>query len=356
MQPSIGSGAISAMKDYIAATESDDFFSLAYQKDVRKSQKQEFFKKNGFKKIVVVTNETNLDNVSTHSEKRNIVKITDQELLRWSGDTGRLAAECDVSLIILTNNNISRIGLAKFDSIVSSCKSAVFAVHDFDNHHWVEMSFAIAAYCDVYFPAHLDNNALFGRFSPNIVSGIPCGTIQWSKSFLEARVPEMLQVKRQMGPLGKHYFYEKFRYRNQVLHTIGKHFPTVGLVTSDYHGQSALNRWREWISYKLHFIAPVFNDLPIRFFDALISGGLPLVPVSLKPYLDTLRIPEEHYLVYSATDLLEPSGIMRSAAERFDSLGSSGVLARHLYALSNFHVDASVEKIIVACESIYHRN
>jgi hypothetical protein len=353
MKITTGAKTASAILNYIASVEEEDFFPMAYEKDMTKREKQNFFRKNKFEKVIVLTNEQNFVNVSDHVGSRYISKITDQELIELYRNEERFESDLRASLLICTNNNVARIGLPRFHSMVNCCPKTVFAVHDFDNHHWAEMSLALAACCDVYFPAHMDNYAVAGRVSPNVVAGIPCGTIQWPISFLETHSSDVLTSTRKPDPLGRHYFYERFKYRNQVLRTVGQHFPSVSLVASDYHGQSALDRWGEWISYKLHFIAPVFNDLPIRFFDALVSGGLPMIPQSLVPYLDFLRIPQEHYIAYSASDIFEPSNLVRAAVDVFDRLGNEGILARHQYALSNFHADVSIQKMVGACEEIY---
>jgi hypothetical protein len=356
MKKQIGREVTLAVKNYIAATEGENFFPTAYHKDIVKQKKQNFFRQNGLEKLVVIINETNFGNVSDRVNDRDVIKITDQELIALSSRVDQLKTDLHGALVVLTNNNVAKIGIQTFQLLVDSCAHTIFAVHDFDNHHWVEMSVAIVESSDVYFPAHLDNYAIASRISPNVIAGIPCGSIQWKREFIEFHSPDLLNTKRSPGPLGKHYFYDDFKYRNQVLHTIGQQFPSVGLLTNDYHGMRPSERWQEWVSSKLHLVVPVFNDLPIRFFDSLITGGIPLVPIGLKSYLNYLGIPECHFLTYSARDIVSSNEFIQSALGRFDRLGNEGIMSRHLYAMSHFHVDVSIRKMLEVCEDIYVKN
>jgi len=103
----------------------------------------------------------------------------------------------------------------------------------------------------------------------------------------------------------------------------------------------------------LHWVAPVLNDLPIRFFDALITGGIPIVPSGLKPYIDSLQIPDKFYATYSPLDILNPADLLASQNERFEQLGETGVLERHVFALEHFHIDVIAAKLITKSLNLY---
>ena len=109
----------------------------------------------------------------------------------------------------------------------------------------------------------------------------------------------------------------------------------------------------EWSSHKLHWIIPVLNDLPIRFFDALITGGLPLVPRGLLPFIDSLGVPDSFSIPYGPLDIVDPKNFIESANAQFNHYGSAGVEERHKFALKYFHVDVIIEKIIAASHKLY---
>ena len=164
----------------------------------------------------------------------------------------------------------------------------------------------------------------------------------------------MISIKRKESPLGRHNFYPKFEYRNKVITTISKHIPSVGFVdASCYHETGSSMRWNEWIGHSCHWIVPTKNDLPIRFFDALITGGIPIIPDSLKTQVDSLNIPAEYYESYAPIDVIDPIKVANRAHKKYISLGRLGLIERHIYTLKNFHLDAQVLKIYREANQIF---
>jgi hypothetical protein len=336
----------------IDAIEKSDCFPVAFKKSKTYHVKRKTFAKKPFSNIVVISNETNLFNCSNQLAGRQVIKINDAELnTQWQANNRSL--DFEHALVISTNNSLAKITPDRFAEIAEGAPNSVFAIHDYDNHHWVEMSHAAAVIADVYFPAHLDSCAIASRLGAKIVTGVPCGTIQWSSEFVSKQFASLISTNRIVGPLGFHYSYPRFQYRNRVIQTFNKKFEKVALVSGDFHKRSPQERWQEWVGHKLHLISPVFNDLPIRFFDALVSGGLPLVPETGVGYLDLLGVPRDFYFSYSAADIIEPESLIRQAAEHFDDGGESGILNRHFFAMDNFHVDKILIDILRACEELY---
>jgi hypothetical protein len=344
---------LSQMRSLVTSTEGEDLFPFAFQKDVITRAKREIFDKQRFAEIFIITNPTNYGNASQFIGQRDVNLMAEDILANPEVGLDFFQDRFEGSLVILTNNNVARIRPERYAAIFDACPRTVFAVHDFDNHHWFDMSIQSAVISDVYIPAHLENFAISGRINSNILEGIPCGTIQWSKSFIAEHATSLLTINREIGPIGIHSYYESFRYRNQVLKTINRQFPKVGLLSGDFHNRTPLDRWNEWVSHELHWISPVYNDLPIRFFDALISGGMPMVPTSLAPYLRFIGIPSDFYITYSPSDLLNSSKLVQDASERFNGLGSAGIIERHAFAFKHFHVDSIINKIVSGCRNIY---
>jgi hypothetical protein len=108
-------------------------------------------------------------------------------------------------------------------------------------------------------------------------------------------------------------------------------------------------RIRDWISTKTHLICPTTLDIPVRFFDSLITGGLPIVPLALLPSLELLQIPRNFFKIYTLEDLLNPVDAQARWNDEFDKLGLSGILDRHLFAMSHFHIDRILEQVFTDC-------
>ena len=336
--------------DLVAGVEGQNFFPFAYYKDQERIRKREYFSTNGFSKIIVVTNPSNYGNVSPVIKGEKITTITDIALSALSENPLECRNMLEGSVVIMTNNNVAKIQPIKMAEICETGPNTLFVIHDFDNHHWHDHSIKCALLADVYAPAHLSDFAIAGRINPLVVAGIPCGSIQWKKEFLIEHLPEMLRNVRKNEPLGMHSYYEKFKFRNSVISTVNQHFSNVGLLKQDFHGRSDLDRWLEWITYPVHWIAPVFNDLPLRFFDSLITGGIPLVPISLKPYLNILEIPENFYICYTPSDLLAVDDFVQSAIGKYERLSEEARLLRHAFALESFHVDEIIHKLFLAAK------
>lgn len=333
------------LNDLVAAAEEQNFFPIAYYKDQERLRKREFFSVNGFSKAIVVTNPSNYGNVSSVIKGQEIETILDADLSSIYQDSAVCRNRLEGAIVIMTNNNVAKIDPIKLATIIEATPNTLYVIHDFDNHHWHEQSIKCALLADVYAPAHLSDFNLASRINPVVISCIPGGTIQWSKDFLLRHFPEMLKNERKTMPLGMHSYYAKFKYRNSVLATVNKQFQTVGWLQKDFHGRTDIGRWSEWIDFPVHWIAPVYNDLPLRFFDSLISGGMPLVPTGIKPYLNILGLPESFYVCYTPADLINVADFIESAICTFDKLGEEARLKRYTLTLESFHVDEIIYKL-----------
>lgn len=332
--------------------EGDIFFSIACNKDQIFQAKRELLQHKDSFKINVIANHTNFGCISGEISGRKINRIS-PEMLKSVEKFGDLIQQFENSLVITTSNIFAEIGANIFGKLYEYSPSTIFSVHDYDNHHWINNNIQVAIFSDVYIPAHQDENLLASRINPNILGGIPCGSNQWSAKFIQDFGCNHLLHKRSLLPLGRYFFYEKFMHRNKLINTLSQSYPEIGFVKQDFHTLSQEDKWREWSSHALHWIAPVLNDLPIRFFDALITGGIPLIPSGLKPFVESLQIPEAFYATYSPLDILDPKPLLERQGQIFQNLGNKGVLDRHEYALEHFHIDVLIDKIINKSLNLY---
>ena len=329
--------------------ESELLFSIACEKDRVYREKKRAI---DTLKTIVIANATNFGNISNHNIYGPI-KILSVERIKDISNDDSLLQDLENSLVITTSNIFSEIGIERLGSLYYQLPKTIFAIHDYDNHHWIPNNIQAAIFADVYIPSHQDENLLSSRVNPNVIGGIPCGSNQWTMEFIYSHAKELVVCKRSEEPLGKYYFYEKFIYRNKVISTLAQSYPTISLLNGDFHSLSQEQKWAEWCSHKLHWVIPVLNDLPIRFFDALITGGLPIVPNGLKPFIAALGVPENFYLTYGPLDILNPKDLISRSNRVFDSEGKNGITERYQYALENFHIDTIVKKIIAAVNKAY---
>jgi hypothetical protein len=333
--------------------ENEVVYEIIYAKDQLRKQKLELLRGRKFLRIIVISHPLNYEYFSAEIAGTEVVKISEEEIASIDFSNTNIAALFTHSLVIFSNNNFARIGGQRMCDIFNRTPSTIYAVHDFDNHHWHSLSIHLALFADIYVPAHLADLSVASRVNSNILLGVPCGSLQWSAKFVAEKLPDLPSLVRDEKPLGLHSFYERFKYRNSILATVSQQYSTVGLLNKDYFGQTPLQRWEEWAAHSVHWIAPVFNDLPIRFFDALLTGGIPIVPLGLRPYLEYLNVPPDFYCFYSPSEVLDARLVVDRANSQFKNQGPIGVRNRSEFCLRGYHVDKNIERIKSWAESVY---
>jgi hypothetical protein len=269
----------------------------------------------------------------------------------FQSDSAALRAEAspalEGSVVVVNNNDVGDgEGLSMFGEWVERCPHTLFLVWDWDNHHWLGLSQALAAHADMYFPTHNENMYFLSRLNWNIAGPVPCGTIQWTRDYLTRGLPYMLQAQRSAEPLGMHFHYAQFPFRNQSVVTLRQHFSGVGFSNPEFHRRTEEERFQEWCDHKSHWIIPVLNDVPIRIFDALSTGGIPIVPASLRYLWPVSCIPQEWIVFYEPQELLNPARVAERANVAFDRGGPQGIVARHRFALENHHGENSLGNLL----------
>jgi hypothetical protein len=339
--------------------EEAELFRIGYQKSQIAAIKKQYFSENPIKHFNVITSFNNLDFVSSEINGRQIETIPYEQFSSFVDDLSTAELRLKHSITVLTNNTINRIGLEKFAKIYSATPKTIYVLQDIDSHHWHELSLQIAALVDVYAPGHSGAFIVEGRINPHLVTGIPIGTTQWSYDFLSEHIPKLAVKQRLDEPFGMHSFYPRFKFRNQAVVTLAKHSSFTGLQnsadTTGFLGRSAEQRWDDWTRHKLHWIIPVAHDLPNRFFDALVTGGIPLAPKSLRSEIMQVGISDSEVCYYDGLDILEPSSFIKKALKKYDDLGGNEQsIERAINTFNKFHVNNIVDRLITSAVNLYH--
>lgn len=324
-----------------AISQNEDLYNLLLKKNQRNRHLKDSLKQNYSGKIYLTDH---IFHAVRHKPKNSQIEFFNMQTAPDSFEN---------SIVVLSNNNVMvDNNLDKFITLYLKSPSSVFAIWDFDNHHWFALSGMLAAVSDLYVPTHADNLEPLSRYN-NIMAGpVTSGVIQWPKEFLEENLDIITKTERSNNPLGTHIEYPQFPLRMKNLKTLHRTLPSVKLVDGSYHSRSMIDRFTEWCSHKSHWIVPVLNDAPIRIFDALITGGIPIVPRSLKYHKDVVNL-WDHVVFYDYEDIQAPWEVTNKANQMFDSSGEQGVLDRHRLICYNHHVDNRVETILKAIEDEY---
>lgn len=272
--------------------------------------------------------------------------------VKWI-DKENMPTAIENSIVLFNNNSVSGERLEEYIQLYCNSPTSIFAIWDFDNHHWLGLSFPLAAFSDLYIPAHADNLALLSSYNPAVTTPVNAGVLQWKRAFLQENRHVIFDTPRSDQPLGGHLKWNQFRTRNRILEKLNQFYPEVRAVSAAYHYQSTLDRLAEWSSHKAHWVVPVLTDLPIRTFDALITGGIPIVPKILRRNA-LIRSLEDHIFFYDAEDVENPTVITEAANRRFDELGTDGIQRRHEIALTHHHLENRLESILSAVYEEFH--
>ena len=254
--------------------------------------------------------------------------------------------QLDNSLLILSNNDFFE---KSFYTVVSKIKEDTanlqVCIWDFDNHHDLTSSMRLLFLADNYFATHPHNFDFLRCASSGFLGVLPASVIQWSKEFLINSQDKMLFSPRSSELFGAHIYHPKFTRRNKIIDTVSKDFPGVCFSNVSYHNRTVEDRFAEWCHYKVHFIVPVDNDLPIRLLDALVIGGIPLVPIQLKTLLHALSI--DHFVVFYDElylDLLHLK--VEQAIIKFNEDGTEGMKKRINFIIDRHHIDERIDFLI----------
>lgn len=331
-------------KEYIEFGQQDSLFQLALLKNMR----LETLKKN-FKNYRITNlwlgHRLSIFEFKAPSLNTNV--LSGDFFLSNSIPLALKIKQLQNSIVIISNNDISTQESRNiYSDLVTHCVTTCFVTWDWDNHHWLDLSVFLAAHSDIYAPSHHENLYILSRYNHHTIGPIYCGTEQWSREFLTNQLEQLLSTNRSDTPLGMHIPHPTFSFRMQIVKTLNAYYPSIGFSDASFHNRSPEDRLKEWSSHKSHWIAPVLNDVPIRLFDAMITGGIPIVPISMQFMPPVYNIPREYIVFYSVSDIVAPNNIVQRAKVLFDRWGKDGIVARHRYALDNHHGDTAIRSIL----------
>lgn len=341
--------------EYVAYSQNEFYFRLAALKNSRREHLKAHFGRVAANKILL---SNNLSGFGFELAGWNIEYLDKGFFHEDDPDVfAQKQAYLNNAVVIVNNNDVGHQGgMPHYAKFFSKCNETIFVSWDWDNHHWLDLSTFLAAHSDIYAPAHHENLYLLSRFNWLTAGPVYCGTVQWSRKFLTDHLPEILSTGRSDAPLGKHIPYSPFRFRMQTITTLNQHYPSIGFSDRTFHVRTTEDRLKEWCSHKSHWIVPVLNDVPIRIFDALVTGGIPIVPESLRLLPPINEIDRRDILFYSPHDIIAPQKIVTAANELFSTGGPERMAERHNDALKYHHGNARIKQILKYVNEAYELN
>lgn len=247
------------------------------------------------------------------------------------------------SIFITLNSDVQSEDALSVISFLSQNTDNLLISWDLDNHHWITLSKRLAKVHDIYFAASNENLYEISQFNIGFIRHAYCGVIQWGRAIIKDNLDFLYTKKRYDDILGEHRAYQHFEDRNRIINLFNRKYKNVHF-SSGYESLDMEYRLRRWSDFKLHLIAPVLNGVPIRLFDALITGGLPIVPSML--YSDMKRLGlESHVFFYNPSALGNVDSIVQEALACFNRCGITGIVERINLGLQH-HGDIRLNRML----------
>ncbi len=249
-------------------------------------------------------------------------------------------------------NDVSLLSRIKRES--PTCLLACWMV---DNHHIFTENQELCQKFDVIIPAqHTSVDYLYAG-TAIVTSPSACPCVQWTLNEVTENFFKHLNVSRLNALYGGFRRYPHLP-RNAFIECI-----STDVLNSDVELYSAEDQSRpecylnwsadmqieNWMRYKTSVVVCVKNDIPMRLFDALVTGQIPIIPWDMVG-LDAVISPEEQALLpilrYTKHTTDEVARMRDAAVQAFDRDGLSGILRRHNHAIERHMPIHRVRKML----------
>jgi hypothetical protein len=224
-----------------------------------------------------------------------------------------------------------------------------------DNHHHLFENYRIARKLDLVVPGHGFCGPYLRNRESQMLDPVPLCVTQWSRTTVAPWFERFGVGARSDALYGGFVDYAYAEHRRDFVQAVQQRLPGSALRLIDemrlqeYFGASEEDRFAEWCGYKTSLVLPLEKDLSQRFFDALLTGQVPLVAREIMDFDDVIppQLQESlPVLRFSVTDPDSAVAAHKAAVAAFDRGGVAGARARHDYARDNHMFSSRILTIL----------
>lgn len=223
-------------------------------------------------------------------------------------------------------------------------RAGVTSVWLWDNHHAFADSLKLSALFDLVVPIHENKVNYLKSVNGLVTSAIPAACYQWSIPEAERFFYQFLDCERSDALYGGFGSYEQSS-RNILIRECISKIPNNKLFLQDpgcpnpYFALGGIEaQFKDWSNHKVSLSASINTDIPIRIFDALVAGQIPLVASNLNGF-DFFISPEAQLTLplirFHRPHVEEVERAYSKALALFHRAGRRGMIERHKYAIEN---------------------
>lgn len=251
----------------------------------------------------------------------------------------------DGSIVVLNNADVdSDSRMEAYSRFYNIHPETIFIGWDTDNHHTLQISMAFASLVDFYAQTQVENFYDLSRFNP-LHAFVPTGLLNISREEAIRLFPEVMGVPRSDEVRGYFSFHNPFVWRNKVVATLAERHSKIGFFSESRGPGLRDDYFEELIASKLHWIVPTLNDASARIHEILVTGGIPIVPQSLRYHPALVGLSDSDIVYYSLDDVIDTRSVIKEGLRKFDERGSTGIRSRFEYAMS-CHADLNLLRIL----------
>jgi hypothetical protein len=225
-----------------------------------------------------------------------------------------------------------------------------------DNHHAKKRNVRVAELADVTIAAHDCHAGYLADHSP-LLRSVTVGSSQWTAD--EAR--ELWSVVDTAAPRAPDLYggFGRYKGSDRTTHLerliASGRYPALYFVDGergagffDYFTLSSEARFRHWTGHAVSLCLPYRNDLGLRFFDAWLTGQIPVVTPDIPELQSEWAAPhrDRNFVQAASYDPADIDAAHARALELFRAGGSDGQQARHRLALDHHLFQHRIERIL----------
>ncbi len=295
---------------------------------------------------------SNWENIHKYLPNVASVEFLDEDFFHGSNTDHDFKAKCEHingKILLTTNHDIvksdpqSLLNLIKF---YLNCENTLFTGWDWDNHHNVQISSIFALCSDIYFPSQRGYEYELSKVAPRNKFIMP-SAYEWTNEFLSEHMSIILDTPRESNVFGVFNYYDRFKYRNQVITTLNTQIPNIKFIDDfkNYQSKSEVEKLTEWASHKWHWLVPTLNAVSVRAYYSLIAGTGVILPVEFKGFDEFKNIDSRDVIWFDEKDVLDARRVLKKIEENFTRDGKEGILRRHFFARNAHNLHVRVQEI-----------
>lgn len=235
-------------------------------------------------------------------------------------------------------------------SLLESDALRIFWAHD--HHHTFHHYTMFLLRANTVVPAHFHHRDHLQAFCAHIADTVPATSNQWSLDDI-AREQSGSRHDALYGGFGAYDIsLDRSLFVGALMQLLPDHALSVRHIQSlddPYFSQTPQERLSEWRKHKVSLAHPVGQDIPIRIFDALATGQIPIIPREIVNFDWVISREDQENLGivrYDGDDPASAAEAWRIALSNFDRLDDAGIKARVHFFLDRHGIDRRIERII----------